>query len=128
MTAARTVALPPGHAWTVTLVTGDVVGVRTVRGRPPLVTIQPGPGRQGVIFSTYVDTRGHIEVLPRDVAPLVGKVLDPALFDVTTLIRDGDDNARRFGRDRRCPASTPSLCANRRRARRRKGARWGPPA
>ncbi|MBV9853232.1 MAG: S8 family serine peptidase [Streptosporangiaceae bacterium] len=93
--AAAGTALPPDHAWTVTLVTGDVVGVRTVHGGPPLVTIRPGRGRQRVIFSTYTSTRGNIEVLPRDVAPLVGKVLDPALFDVTTLIRDGDDDAHR---------------------------------
>src|SRR5450755_1721265 len=88
-------ALPAARAWRVTLVTGDVVGVRTVRGRPPIVTITPGPGRQKVIFTKYADSRGHIRVVPQDVAPLVGKVLDPTLFDVTTLIRDGDDDARR---------------------------------
>jgi subtilisin family serine protease len=93
--AAGASALPTGRAWRVTLVTGDVVGVRTVRGRPPIVTITPGPGRQKVIFSKYADSRGHIRVVPQDVAPLVGKVLDPTLFDVTTLIRDGDDDARR---------------------------------
>jgi subtilisin family serine protease len=88
-------ALPVGRAWTVTLLTGDVVGVRTVSGRPPLVTVRPGPGRRDVIFSTYVDTRGHIRVLPQDVAPLVGSVLDPTLFDVTALIKNGDDDAHR---------------------------------
>jgi hypothetical protein len=31
--------LPAGHSWTVTLITGDVVHVTTVRGRPPLVSI-----------------------------------------------------------------------------------------
>jgi subtilisin family serine protease len=90
-------ALPAGTSWTVTLVTGDVVGVRRVAGGPPLVTIKPGAGRTGVIFSDYVDTAGHIRVLPQDVAPLIGKVLDPTLFDVTTLIKDGDDDARRSG-------------------------------
>lgn len=88
-------ALPAGSSWTVTLVTGDVVGVRRVAGGPPLVTIKPGAGRTGVIFSDYVDTAGHIRVLPHDVAPLIGKVLDPTLFDVTTLIKDGDDDAHR---------------------------------
>jgi subtilisin family serine protease len=91
----RAAALPAGHAWTVTLVTGDVVGVRTVSGRPPLVSVRPGPGRRGVIFSTFVDTRGHVRVLPQDVAPLVGSVLDPTLFDVTALIKNGDDDAHR---------------------------------
>ena len=90
-----TASLPEGHAWTVTLVTGDVVGVRTMPGRPPLVTVRPGPGRRNVVFSTYVSTREQIEVLPQDVAPLVGTLLDPALFDVTTLILNGDDDAHR---------------------------------
>jgi subtilisin family serine protease len=69
--------------------------VRTVRGGPPMVTITPGPGRQRVIFAKYVDSRGHVRVVPQDVAPLVGTVLDPTLFDVTTLIKDGDDDAHR---------------------------------
>ena len=65
--------LPPGHTWRVTLVTGDVVGVRTVSGRPPMVTVRPGRGRQGTIFSKFVDTHGHVEVVPHDVAPLAGR-------------------------------------------------------
>jgi hypothetical protein len=98
--AARTLTrqhdvLPPGHAWTVTLITGDVVRVRTVRGGPPLVTVQPRPGRRNVIFSEFVSPSGQIEVLPQDVVPLLGRVLDPALFDLTTLIAGGDDNAHR---------------------------------
>lgn len=88
-------ALPANKSWTVTLVTGDVVSVRTVVTGPPLVTMRPGPGRSGVVFSEYVDTRNHIRVLPHDVAPLVGTVLDPTLFDVTTLITDGDADGSR---------------------------------
>ena len=95
--AAGAGALPPGKSWTVTLITGDVVGVRTVAGGPPLVTVRPGAGRRGVVFSDLVDTKGHIRVLPHDVLPLVGKVLDPTLFDVTALIDDGDDDAHRAG-------------------------------
>lgn len=86
-----------GHFWRVTLVTGDVVGVRTVPGRPPLVSVTPGPGRQHVIFTKFVDSQGQVVVIPQDVAPLLGRVLDPALFDVTTLIRDGDSDASRAG-------------------------------
>jgi hypothetical protein len=86
-----------GHFWRVTLVTGDVVGVRTVPGRPPLVSVTPGPGRQHVIFTKFVDRRGQVVVIPQDVAPLLGRVLDPALFDVTTLIRDGDTDASPAG-------------------------------
>ncbi len=88
--------LPAGHSWTVTLVTGDVVHVTTTaRGRPPLVTIAPRHERRPIFFTKFVDTRGDIEVVPSDVAPLIGRVLDPALFNVTTLIRNGDDDAHR---------------------------------
>ena len=87
--------LPAGHAWTVTLITGDVVAVRTVRDRPPLVTVTPGPGHKGMIFTKLVDSRGDIEVLPASVMPLIGRVLDPSLFNVTTLIQNGDDDAHR---------------------------------
>ncbi len=48
-----------------------------------------------MIFSEFVSASGQIEVVPQDVVPLLGRVLDPALFDVTTLIRNGDDNAHR---------------------------------
>ena len=48
-----------------------------------------------MIFTRFVDSRDRIEVIPGDVAPLVGHVLDPALFNVTTLIQDGDDDAHR---------------------------------
>lgn len=89
------VPLPAGRSWTVTLLTGDVVHVQTVPGRPPLVTVRPGSGRQGVIFSTFVSSSGRIEVLPHDVTPLLDTVLDPTLFDVTTLIQNGDDDAHR---------------------------------
>jgi subtilisin family serine protease len=60
-----------------------------------MVTVRPGRGRSNVIFSTFTDSLGHIEVLPHDVQPLIGRVLDPALFDVTTLIMNRDDDAHR---------------------------------
>lgn len=87
--------LPPDQSWTVTLITGDVVRVQTVPGGPPLVSVQPRPGRGNVIFSKFVSASGQIQVLPDDVVPLLGRVLDPALFDVTTLIANGDDHAHR---------------------------------
>lgn len=80
--AAQGGVLPPGHAWTVRLVTGDIVHVRTVAGRPPMVAIQPGPGRKHVIFSTFVSSTGLIEVIPRDA---IGKV-NLARFDITALL------------------------------------------
>ncbi|MFC7730815.1 S8 family serine peptidase [Actinomadura keratinilytica] len=87
-------ALPAGRSWTVTLLTGDVVRVRTVKGRPPLVTTTPGKGRTNRMFRTSYRPDGHVVVTPADMAPLVGRVLDPDLFDVTTLIQQGYDDAR----------------------------------
>ncbi|GLZ16438.1 serine protease [Actinomadura sp. NBRC 104425] len=87
-------ALPAGRSWTVTLLTGDVVRVRTVKGRPPLVTSTPGDGRTNRAFRTSYRPDGHVVVTPADMAPLVGRVLDPDLFDVTTLIQQGYDDAR----------------------------------
>ncbi|GLW66142.1 hypothetical protein Arub01_43860 [Actinomadura rubrobrunea] len=86
-------ALPPGRSWTVTLLTGDVVRVRTLKGRPPMVTTTPGEGRANRTFRTSYRPDGHVVVIPADVAPLVGRVLDPDLFDVTTLIQQGYDDA-----------------------------------
>jgi hypothetical protein len=87
--------LPQSQAWTVTLITGDVVRVQTVPGGLPLVSVQRRPGGGNVIISKFVSASGQIEVVPQDVVPLLGRVLDPALFDVTTLIASGDDNAHR---------------------------------
>ncbi|GAA2621009.1 S8 family peptidase [Actinomadura fulvescens] len=87
-------ALPAGRSWTVTLLTGDVVKVRTVKGRPPLVSVQPGKGRANRLFHQSFRPDGRVIVTPADVASQVGRVLDPALFDVTTLIRQGYDDAR----------------------------------
>lgn len=87
--------LPPNQAWTVTLITGDVVRVQTVPGGPPLVSVQPRPGGGNVTISKFVSASGQIEVVPEDIVPLLGRVLDPALFNVTTLIANGDDNEKR---------------------------------
>ncbi|HEX2312196.1 MAG TPA: S8 family serine peptidase, partial [Thermomonospora sp.] len=85
--------LPSGKSWTVTLLTGDVVRVRTVRDRPPLVSITPAKGRR-TVFSRTIGPDGSIRVVPADMLPLVGRTLDPALFDVTGLIEQGYDDAR----------------------------------
>ncbi|MFD0683637.1 S8 family serine peptidase [Actinomadura fibrosa] len=86
--------LPPGRSWTVTLLTGDVVRVRTVQGRAPMVATTPAPGRDHHLFRTVVRPDGHVLVTPVDVAKLVGRVIDPELFDVTALIGEGYDDAR----------------------------------
>ncbi|GLY88531.1 S8 family serine peptidase [Actinoallomurus iriomotensis] len=87
--------LPSGHSWTVTLLTGDVVQVRTQASGPPLVSVRPGSGRRSVPFRKDVRPDGSVRVYPLDVAPQIGRVYDPGLFDVTALIREGDDDAHR---------------------------------
>ena len=87
--------LPPDQARTVTLITGNVVRVQGVRGGRPLVVVRPRPGRGNAIFAEFVTASGQIEVVPEDILPLLGRVLDPALFDVTTLIAHGDDDTHR---------------------------------
>ncbi|MEU5994018.1 S8 family serine peptidase [Spirillospora sp. NPDC047418] len=86
--------LEPGQSWKVTLLTGDVVSVRTVKGKPPLVSVTPVPGREKRSFRKEIRPDGHVVVTPIDVAGLVGRVLDPELFDVTALIAQGYDDAR----------------------------------
>ncbi|MBA9002446.1 S8 family peptidase [Thermomonospora cellulosilytica] len=84
--------LPAGKSWTVTLVTGDVVRVRTAAGKVPTVSVTPGEGRK-TTFSTSIRPDGTIRVIPADVAGLVGEKLDPALFEVTGLIEQGYDDS-----------------------------------
>ncbi|MCW2915004.1 MAG: hypothetical protein JWN52_3072 [Actinomycetia bacterium] len=86
--------LPTGKSWTVTLLTGDIVKVRTVKGRLPLVSVEPGKGRANKAFHQSIRPDGHIVVTPADVGSLVGRVVDPELFDVTDLISQGYDDAR----------------------------------
>ncbi|MFD0899017.1 S8 family peptidase [Actinomadura sediminis] len=86
--------LAPGKSWKVTLLTGDVVTVRTVEGGPPLVSVTPAPGRDERSFRKEIRPDGHVVVTPIDVAGLVGRVIDPELFDVTALIEQGYDDAR----------------------------------
>ncbi|GGT70640.1 S8 family serine peptidase [Actinomadura citrea] len=86
--------LDTGRSWKVTLLTGDVVGVRTVKGRPPMVSVTPAPGREKRSFRKEIRPDGHVVVTPVDVAGLVGRVIDPELFDVTALIAQGYDDAR----------------------------------
>jgi subtilisin family serine protease len=43
----------------------------------------------------YILSDGTVRVVPLDVASQIGSVYDPALFDVTALIKDGHDDAHR---------------------------------
>ncbi|MEV6241799.1 S8 family serine peptidase [Lentzea sp. NPDC051838] len=75
----------------VTLITGD--RVELAGGR--VVRYVPGPGREKLPVRTFTQN-GHQHVVPVDAVPLVanGK-LDPRLFDVTSLVEFGYDDARR---------------------------------
>jgi subtilisin family serine protease len=91
---ARPPVAPPaggGPLRTVTLITGDRVEVAP--GAPPRVI--PAEGRTSIRFRVSTGG-GRIQVLPLDAVGLVaaGK-LDPRLFDVTTLLEFGYDDARR---------------------------------
>jgi subtilisin family serine protease len=81
----------PGQR-SVTLVTGDRV---LVDSRGEVSSVEPGEGRRDVTFWT-LRSDDHVSVLPSDAATLVasGK-LDERLFDVTTLLGFGYDDAHR---------------------------------
>jgi hypothetical protein len=92
-------AAPPGEkprpsnttVTTVTLVTGDQVTMRDGK----VLSIRPGTGREKMPFSTLTADE-HVYVLPADARQLVttGQV-DRRLFDLTTLIEFGYDDAHR---------------------------------
>ncbi|MEH1168288.1 S8 family peptidase [Micromonospora sp. CPCC 205539] len=79
-----------GRTYTVTLLTGDVVTVRSTGSGCPRATIQPADPTAVIRQTCGPD--GHLHVIPARVASQVGPVLDPDLFDVTALIADGYDD------------------------------------
>jgi subtilisin family serine protease len=84
--------LPDGKTYTVTLLTGDVATVRGTSSGCPVVSVRPA--NPSGVLTRSCGPDGHARVVPAQVAPLIGTVLDPALFDVTALILDGYDDAR----------------------------------
>jgi subtilase family protein len=83
-----------GKATSVTLITGDRVRVVQGTGGRSTVAVEPAdiPGRH-VVFSAWTGPGGEVRVVPSDMAPLLGSVLDERLFDVSELIREGYDDA-----------------------------------
>ncbi|GLZ61567.1 S8 family serine peptidase [Micromonospora sp. NBRC 107095] len=75
---------------TVTLLTGDVVTVRDTGPGCPHATVRPVD--ENAVIRQTCGPDGHLHVIPARVAPQIGSVLDPDLFDVTTLIADGYDD------------------------------------
>ncbi|MGV9349879.1 S8 family serine peptidase [Streptomyces spiralis] len=79
----------------VTLVTGDGVRLGTMPDGMQIAEVRPGAGRGRMTFVERARGKS-LSVIPADAAPLVaaGK-LDPRLFDVSDLMRDGyGDSAR----------------------------------
>ena len=77
----------------VTLITGDAVVVTELGAGRRAVTVKPGAGRADMTF--YQQTEGDdVRVVPSDASGLLaaGK-LDPELFNVSGLIREGLDDA-----------------------------------
>ncbi|WP_405792911.1 S8 family serine peptidase [Streptomyces sp. NBC_01506] len=78
---------------TVRLITGDRVTLGTDGDGGPVVSVEPGAGRRGIIFRT-LEQDGHLTVLPSDAGELVAAGrLDRKLFDVTALVAQRYDEA-----------------------------------
>ncbi|HEV2782758.1 MAG TPA: S8 family serine peptidase [Actinophytocola sp.] len=79
---------------TVTLITGDVVEVRTLGDGNATATLRPGAERANVSYASR-RVGDQLYVVPADAMPLLaaGK-LDGELFNITALLADGYDDAR----------------------------------
>ena len=85
-------ATPPRD---VTLLTGDRVHVSTDSTGRSAVTVTPAPRADGSHPSFWVSQHGaDLTVVPQDVATLLPARLDPGLFDVTSLLEQGDGDAQ----------------------------------
>ena len=78
---------------TVTLITGDVVEVIDNGTEQPTLRVQAPAGTEGRTYARFSDPSGDLHVVPADVDVLVGDVLDPDLFNISLLLRDGYDDA-----------------------------------
>jgi subtilisin family serine protease len=76
---------------TITLITGDQV----VMHNDTALSVRPGAGREKMTFSRFT-AGGHTYVIPNDARRLVTTgQLDQRLFDLTTLVEFGYDDAHR---------------------------------
>ncbi len=79
---------------TVTLITGDTVTLSVGPDGKHAVDVQRGKGRAAATFVSS-EKDGEVSVLPADAIPLVNAGrLDPALFNVTQLVRQGYADAK----------------------------------
>lgn len=89
--AAGPAAPPPGNptGQAITLITGDVVRLSPAGDGRYAASVQPGPGRENVRFST-IETKDGVRVIPADAVPMLADGrLDMELFDVQHLIAEG---------------------------------------
>lgn len=76
---------------TVTLVTGHRVSLHGDPADDPVVSVTDAAGRHTGGYAVHRDEEG-VRVVPHEVTPLVGEVLDPELFNVTRLVELGHDD------------------------------------
>ncbi|MFD4716191.1 S8 family serine peptidase [Streptomyces sp. NPDC058430] len=78
----------------VTLITGDTVTLSAGPDGKYAVDVQRGKGREAATFVSS-EKDGEVSVLPSDAIPLVNAGrLDPSLFNVTQLVKQGYADAR----------------------------------
>ncbi|MGX1480420.1 UNVERIFIED_CONTAM: subtilisin family serine protease [Streptomyces canus] len=79
---------------TVTLITGDTVSLSAGPDGKYAVDVRRGKGREAATFLSS-EKDGEVSVLPSDAIPLVNAGrLDPALFNVTQLVKQGYADAK----------------------------------
>jgi hypothetical protein len=74
---------------TVALVTGDRVTVTPGPFGKPAYTVEPHDAKAKSGFHSYDDLKGNHFVIPDTAEPYLGRILDPQLFNVTQLLKDG---------------------------------------
>ncbi|MEU9290751.1 S8 family serine peptidase [Streptomyces sp. NPDC048275] len=94
-TTAQSVTTPGAISpQTVTLITGDTVSLTVGQDGKSAVDVRSGKGREAATFLS-TEKNGEVSVLPADAIPLIqaGR-LDPALFNVTQLVKQGYADTR----------------------------------
>ncbi|MGP4047800.1 S8 family serine peptidase [Streptomyces sp. 2A115] len=88
-TGATNAKTGAANTQTVTLITGDTVSLSEGPDGKYAVDVQRGEGREAATFVSS-ERDGEVSVLPADAIPLLkaGR-LDPALFNVTQLVKQG---------------------------------------
>lgn len=83
-----------GQTSIVTLISGDRVLLHWLPAGQVQATVMPAPGREAIGFarmsSTNASGQEDLSIVPADAQPLLANgLLDPALFNVTDLVRQG---------------------------------------